>query len=93
MGRLGVGAIAAGVAAIGAGIWLVTLDGKCSTSPPRGSNCKYVNSTMAGGIAAIAGGVAAGALGIYLLVRDDGPAGTSVAVGVRPSGLVIAGRF
>lgn len=93
MGRLGVGAIAAGAVAIGVGIYLVAIDGRCSTSPPMGHMCKAHNVTLAGGIASIAGGVAAGALGVYLLVRDDGPEGTSVAIGVRPSGVVVAGRF
>jgi len=93
MGRLGVGAIAAGAVAIGVGIYLVAIEGGCSSSTRPGHMCKYENATLAGGIASIAGGVAAGALGIYLLVRDDGPGGTSVAIGARPSGVVVAGRF
>jgi hypothetical protein len=53
--------------------------------------CRDQNATLAGGIASVAGGVAAGALGLYLLVHDDGK--TAVAVGLRPSGISVAGRF
>ena len=87
---LGAGAIALGAAAIGAGVYLVAIDGRCTTTVP-GHTCMKHNATMAGGIASIAGGAAAGALGIYLLVHDDGK--SSVAVGVRPAGVVVAGRF
>jgi hypothetical protein len=87
---LGAGVVALGVAAVGAGVYLISIDGHC-TSNVVGRTCKYQNRTLAGGIASVAGGVAAGALGIYLLVHDDGK--SSVSVGVRPAGLVVAGRF
>ena len=87
---LGVGAISAGAVAMGAGIYLIAIDGHC-TSATAGHTCKYQNQTLAGGIASAAGGAAAAALGIYLLVHDDGK--RTVAVGVRPAGLVVAGRF
>jgi hypothetical protein len=90
---LGVTALVAGAAAIGVGIYLVTIHDKCRDPKPL-QTCKEFNNTRVGGIASIAGGVAAGALGVYLLVHDDSKTGgTTVAVGVRPSGLVFAGRF
>jgi len=89
---LGVTAIAAGAAAVGVGIYLITLDGDCN-NPRAGHTCKYFKETKAAGIATIAGGAAAGALGLYLLLHDGGQSGTTVAVGARPSGLIVAGRF
>ena len=89
---LGVTAIAAGAAAVGVGIYLLAVDGDCR-NPRAGHMCKYFNQSKAAGIATIAGGAAAGALGIYLLVHDGGQSGTTVAVGARPAGLVVAGRF
>jgi hypothetical protein len=87
---LGAGAIALGAAAIGAGVYLVAIDGRC-TSAVAMHTCKNQNATLAGGIASIAGGAAVGALGIYLLVHDDGK--SSVAVGLRPAGIAVAGKF
>jgi hypothetical protein len=87
---LGAGAIALGAAAVGAGVYLIAIDHRC-TSPVAMHTCKYQNTTLAGGIASVAGGVAAGALGLYLLLHDDGK--TAVAVGLRPTGVVVAGRF
>jgi hypothetical protein len=88
---LGAGAIALGAAAIGAGVYLVAIDGRCSTSVAAMHACKYFHETKAGGIASIAGGALVGALGVYLLVHDDGK--TAVAVGLRPDGVSVTGRF
>jgi hypothetical protein len=88
---LGAGAIAAGAVAIGVGVYLININHRCTGSTMPMHSCKYQNTTLAGGIASVAGGAAAAALGVYLLVHDDGKA--SVAVGVRPSGVVVAGRF
>jgi hypothetical protein len=87
---LGVTAIVAGVAAVGVGIYLAAINDDCR-NPKAGHMCKAFNQTLAPGIASIAGGVAAGVLGVYLLVHDDGK--STVAIGVRPAGLVVAGRF
>jgi hypothetical protein len=88
----GATALAAGAAAVGVGLYLVVIDGQCS-NPKVGHTCRDLKDTRVGGIASIAGGVAAGALGLYLLLHDDPKSGTSVAVGLRPAGLVVAGRF
>jgi hypothetical protein len=85
--------LAAGAVAVGAGVYMIAVDDHCS-STVKGRTCKRLNTTLAGGIAAVAGGVAAGALGVYLLVRDDSKSGgPSLAIGVQPSGLSLAGRF
>jgi hypothetical protein len=90
---LGALSIGAGAVAVGVGAYLIAVDGDC-TSTVKNHTCKNLNSTRIGGIASVAGGVAAGALGIYLLVHDDSKnGGLSLAVGARPSGLAVAGRF
>jgi hypothetical protein len=88
------GVISAGVgaAAIGAGIYLLAIDSHCTSTEPN-RTCKNLYDTKVAGIASLAGGAAVGALGIYLLVHDGKSEGTSVAVGVRRAGLVVAGRF
>jgi hypothetical protein len=87
-------AVAAGAVALGVGVYLVVIDGQCASSAMPGHTCAKLNSTLAGGIASIAGGLAAAAGGAYLLIRDGSRSGgATVAVGVRPAGLLVAGRF
>jgi hypothetical protein len=83
-----------GAAAVGAGVYLLAIDGRCTSTPPMGKLCRDFNDTKALGIGAVAGGVVLGAVGAYFLVvdraRDDGP---TVSLGITPRGIVAAGRF
>jgi hypothetical protein len=82
-------AIAAGVAALGAGAFLVKLDGDCAD---RG--CDHLHDTLWGGVATLGAGAALTAVGVVFAVRDarrSTPSGPTVAVG--PGSVVVSGRF
>jgi hypothetical protein len=89
---LGAVTTGAGAAAIAAGIYLLAVDGKCTSSTPN-HTCKNLYDTKAWGIGSLAGGAVLGGLGIYLMIHDGKRDGATVAIGVRRAGLVATGRF
>ncbi|HSZ83836.1 MAG TPA: hypothetical protein VLA14_16230 [Polyangia bacterium] len=65
--QLGWIGVAAGVVAVVAGIWLISIDGDPTCSAPSGVQCQELRSTKGGGIAAIVGGAALGGAGALVL--------------------------
>jgi hypothetical protein len=89
------GALGTGALAIAGGVVaLVAFPDECIQRVQPTNRCldsRDYQPTRVGGIVAIAGGAVASAVGAYLLISDR--RGASVAVGVGPGNLSIAGRF
>jgi hypothetical protein len=84
--------VVVGAASVGAGAWLLSVNGQLwHQSPPYDDGDDVY--TLPHGIAAIAGGVLLGATSIYFIVRGQRARGPSVALGVGPGSLFATGRF
>ncbi len=65
-------ALGAGTAALATGIYLMSIDGDCSTGePPAGASCAEVYETRTPGIGATVGGAVLVGTGFILWLKDD----------------------
>jgi hypothetical protein len=65
--QLGWIGVAAGVVAVAAGIWLISIDGNPTCDASSGGQCRDLRSTKGGGIASIVGGAVLGGAGALVL--------------------------
>jgi hypothetical protein len=81
----------AGLAAIGAGIGWIAVDGRTNCNPPPGGWCEQVYDTGTRGWIALGAGVVAAGVGTTLFLWKGKDAGAAIAV--APRGVAISAQF
>lgn len=93
---LGLVSIGAGLVGIGAGAYLLAIDGDGTCSRSDGGECKEVNATLLPGLVSLGAGAGLTGLGVYLITRTrlrQQAAAAAIAPTRGGWAVVVTGRF